>query len=228
MANVKVSETIYLYGEPTDNNGLGGIDMNNKVFPNMGDPLLPGDSANKDYVDTSVAAIPAYNFAEKLNTQSLLVSQEPTALDTEQLVMFGPDILAGDVQLQTTGGAPEGNQVVFTTNGIYNATIIFLMGRSGGVGNANIALQACIDGVSIPNGGFIERIGDSNTFVTQVITIPDIEVTGAPTTLEFLLARSSLPVTGANDGGLFQIDITSVLPNFTVRASASIIVNRLY
>lgn len=228
MANVKLSATTLVYGEPTDVNGLGGIDMNNMVLPNMGTAILATDSINKGDVDTAIAAVPSYNFVEKLNTASALVSQEPVALDTEQLVMFGPEVLAGDVQLQTSGGAPEGNQLVFTTNGVYNATVVFLIGRSGGAGNANVALQACRDGVPIPNGGIIERIGDSDTFVTQVVAIPDILITSAPVTFEFLLARSSIPGGGANDGGLFQVDITSVLPNFTVRASASIIVNRLY
>ena len=105
MANVKLSDTTLLYGEPTDINGLGGIDMNTQVLPNMGAPVNPNDSANKDYVDTAIAAIPVYNFVEKLNTASALVSQEPSALDTEQLVMFGPEVLVGDVQLQTSGSS---------------------------------------------------------------------------------------------------------------------------
>lgn len=228
MADVKLSDTTLVYGEPTDINGLGGIDMNTQVLPNMGLPTNPTDSTNKNYVDTEVAAIPSYNLVEELNTGSALASQEPAALDVEQLVMFGPEILVGDVQLQTSGGAPEGNQIVFTTNGIYAATIVFVIGRAGSTGMANVALQATINGASIPNGSIIERLADNDTFITHVLTIADIAITAAPITLEFLLARSSLPAASNNDGGLFQVDITSVLPNFTVRACASVVVNRLY
>lgn len=229
MADVKLSETTLVYGDITNDNGLGGIDMNSMVLPNMGTPSVLTDSANKDYVDTQVSTVPFYNFTNVLTSSSALSSQEPTALNTPQLVSFGAEILSGDVQLQKNQPAdPEGNQIVFTVDGVYSITAIFILARAGGAGNANVALQSCIDTVPIPNGLIMERLANNDTFITTVITISDLVINGAPKILEFMLARSSLPAPATNDGGLFEVDITSVLPTFTIRPCATIIVNRLY
>ncbi len=227
-ANVKLSGITLALGQPTEENGLGGLDGGGVAVPtNMTDPTDSADLTNKGWVENLVSTIPVYDPQVAINGASLAVSQEPVALDTPQIIEFGAAQSALGVDLAVNG------VVTFNTVGVFSILVSFNAGRGGNPGNANVVVQTFLDSndgnglVGVPNGTFIERIGNNDTFQTQGFTFNDFVVSNPPNILQFELARSSLPAAAANDGGLFQVDVTGVLPTFTIQPSATILIQRI-
>lgn len=227
MPNVRLSDTTLLYGEPTDVNGLGGLNMNNKVLPNMGTAVLPTDSINKGDVDTAIAALPIFNPIIALQSTSALTTQAPTAIDTPQIIQFGSEVAAGDVTLtKADPGDTEASVITFTTEGIFSFQASFLISRDNNGGEACIVIQGEIGGTPLFEGPTTVMIDNESDIHTRQITRPQVVISSPPTTLKFYLSRYSDP-DNENDGGLILDTISSDIPSFTDRPTASILIYRL-
>lgn len=219
---VFLSDTTLTYGDPNANNGLGGIDMNNFVLPNMGNAVNLTDSANLNTVRNEINLAPYFSQLElAMIAASNLPTQLPSAQDTPQNVFFGPPQITSNVELTFNNPSdPEGSILTFQP-GVYFAQVKVVAGRSASQGSANLGLQVFVGGSAIPNGLFVIRITDDAARID--FPLPSIVIYFAsPTTVHFELARLSLPSPSNNDGGLYAFNPTSVIPAWSPTPSAII------
>lgn len=223
---VKLSNTTLQYEQTTDIHGLGGIDMNGGVFPNMGDSVVLTDSASINAVETRIANAPYFgDMPPILIGASALPEQSPSALDAPQKIFLGPPQVTPEITLSLDDpGDPEACILTFQP-GVYYAQTKLTSGRSGSSGNANVAVQVFVGNSPVPNGFYINRLDSSSALVD--FPLPGIIIRfNVPTPVYFELARLSSPGPANNDGGLFAVDPTVAVPSWSPTPSAIIVLSR--
>lgn len=133
-----------------------------------------------------------------LSGASTATTQEPTAVDTELQVEFGPAQTFTDVSLAVDG------TITFNTAGKYEVDFTAHYGRLGSTGVSLLLYRMLLDDVQY--GVTMQSKVDNANVLMPYAQSFDIEVT-AGQTLKMQIMRDS---TGDNSGGLFAVSPTKV------------------